>query len=120
MYATNKDDNDDNDHNEKDDSHEHFEKSVLAPLRRRLSDDGGSKSVSTVQNTMPEISVSIIDRHVEISKENDQNLPPKYDHANVMGLPVSETKATPDVQKQSQPPTKFLKSWWVYKQIVLP
>ena len=89
-------------------SEEEYEQSVLAPLRRRLSD---ARSTSTAIDTSTTTSTSILP-NVElycIGNENGRSsISSNYDK---IGRSCEKIE-TPDPTSQSQP-TKKLKSWYV-------
>ena len=101
---------------------EKYEKSVLAPLRRRLSDIGSSGSpIKTSPTTkLPFTSIFLSNPSSKHNKENEDNtasndcrtitimsdIPSTALHV----LPASETEATPDPPNQAQQ-TRKLKSW---------
>ena len=130
MYTINDDDDDDG----KVDPHEQYEKSVLVPLRRRLSDGGDGSTTSPLDGSsprkLPPTTILFKEKRSENSKENERIAVPADCRTRVMnnaevssfttshGLPSSGTKATPEQANQHQP-AKMLKSWYV-PSYVLP
>jgi hypothetical protein len=92
------------------DLHEQYEKSVLAPLRRRLSDVG---STATPINSLPDAKLlastllTVSDQLSIECKENEKNVTPAVSQKN---MTTCEKDAEPDSPSQSQQ-IKKLKSW---------
>jgi hypothetical protein len=108
MYAIHNNDGD-----SKVDLHEQYEKSVLAPLRRRLSDVVGSTATATPIHASPARKISLTSSSLTVDdqcntncKENGKNATPAVSHVN---MTACEKQTTPDATRHRQ--TKKLKSW---------
>lgn len=103
----------DNDGESKVDLHEQYEKSILAPLRRRLS-DVGSTATATPIHASPARKMSLTptsptadDQISAKCKENGKNAIPAVSH---LYMTVCEQNMTPDAPSQHRQ-NKKLKSW---------
>ena len=94
------------------DLHEQYEKSVLAPLRRRLSDVGSTATATPIHASparkisLTSTSLTVDDKCSTKCKENGKNAIPAVSHVN---MTACEKLTTPDATRHRQ--TKKLKSW---------
>ena len=105
-----------NKENPKVDLHEQYEQSVLAPLRRRLS-DVGSNATPIVTSSAKKLSLPsklLTDNNQLSEKCKEENKIASPNSSDNTVTTTCQTKATADSPTQSQQ-TKKLKSWYVFK-----